>query len=381
VVAFLGLLLALAALVAAIDVRYRDGLEEGVRTDLTAGAAALRAAPTPAALKYTVNSLAAQGISVDIAGTTARGGTLGVTRDGALLSIRELVPVDGRPVAATLTASRAGIDRQVHGLWVTEAIGGAITLALLAALAVALLLLARAVADARASEAAMRAFLADASHELRTPVAALQASAERLLRDQPPRPARDEVEAQLARDSRRLGQLIDDLLSLARLDARERPGPEPIDLAGLAATAVEASRAAHPEASVELRADAPLVVDGDREALARAIGNLLDNGLAVSDAVEVEVRSTAEGAAVSVADDGPGVPADQRGKVFEPFFRLPGSPRGGTGLGLSIVRRTMEAHGGSVTCDLSAAGGARFTLRLPAEPGAATRPGPDLKEG
>jgi two-component system, OmpR family, sensor kinase len=70
---------------------------------------------------------------------------------------------------------------------------------------------------------------------------------------------------------------------------------------------------------------------------------------------------------VSVSDNGPGIPADQRDRVFEPFVRLPRSPRGGTGLGLAIVRRTVESHGGTVVCDQSAAGGARFTLRLPVE--------------
>ena len=266
---------------------------------------------------------------------------------------------------ATLTGSRAGIDRQVRSLEVTEAIGGVIALALLAALARALVLLDRAVAEARASEAAMRTFLADASHELRTPVAALQASAERLLRDQPERPARDAIEAQLARDSGRLGHLIDDLLNLARLDARERPHREPVDLTDLASAAVAATRTAHPDARVELLTNGPVPTAGDRDALLRAVRNLLDNALAVADTVVVEVARTVSGPTISVTDDGPGVPADQRERIFEPFVRLPRSPSGGTGLGLAIVRRTIESHGGTITCDPSPSGGARFTLRLP----------------
>ncbi|MBV9607437.1 MAG: two-component sensor histidine kinase, partial [Solirubrobacterales bacterium] len=67
------------------------------------------------------------------------------------------------------------------------------------------------------------------------------------------------------------------------------------------------------------------------------------------------------------SDDGPGVPADQRERIFEPFVRLAQSPRGGTGLGLAIVRRTIESHGGTIACDASPAGGARFTMRLPAD--------------
>jgi two-component system, OmpR family, sensor kinase len=81
----------------------------------------------------------------------------------------------------------------------------------------------------------------------------------------------------------------------------------------------------------------------------------------------VEVTQTANGPALSVSDNGPGVPADQRKRIFEPFVRLPKSPRGGTGLGLAIVRRTIESHGGTITCEESPTGGARFTLRLPDE--------------
>ena len=366
-----GIVLALSAFVVVITVRYRDGLEQRLRADLTSGASALAAARTPTAFKSVIGSLAAEGISVDLAGITAPGGTVPSTPGAALLTVHERIPVDGRNVPATLTGSRAGIDRQVRSLEVTEAIGGLIALALLAALARALVLLDRAAAEARASEAAMRRFLADASHELRTPVAALQATAERLLRDQPARPARDAIEAQLARDSGRLGHLVDDLLNLARLDARERPHQEPVDLVDLASAAVSATRTTDPPARIELITNGPVPVTGDRDALLRAVRNLLDNAAAVADTVVVEVRQTANGPTVSVSDNGPGIPADQRERVFEPFVRLgergTQTPRAGTGLGLAIVRRTIESHGGAVTCDPSAAGGARFTLRLPAD--------------
>jgi len=352
-----GIVVALAAFVVIITVRYRDGLDQRLRTDLTSGASALRAARTPAALKSVIDSLAAEDISVDLAGITAKGGTLQSTPGAALLTVRELIPVGGSDVPATLTGSRAGIDRQVRSLEVTEA-----------ALARAIVLLDRAASDARASEAAMRTFLADASHELRTPVAALQATAERLLREQPPRPARDAIEAQLARDSRRLGHLIDDLLNLARLEAREQPHREPLDLADLATTAVAATRTTDPAARVELVTAGPVPATGDRDALLRAVRNLLDNAFAVANTVVVEVTQTAKGPTMTVTDNGPGVPADQRERIFEPFVRLPRSSRAGTGLGLAIVRRTLESHGGTITCDQSPTGGARFTLRLPADP-------------
>src|SRR5439155_8792372 len=99
-----------------------------------------------------------------------------------------------------------------------------------------------AINQAQATEAAMRRFLADASHELRTPVAALQATVETLLRDQPQRPRRDELEATLARNAARLGRLIDDLLSLARLEGTEQPPDQTIDLAELLQTAVDEAR-------------------------------------------------------------------------------------------------------------------------------------------
>ncbi len=358
----------LAAFVVIITLRYRDGLEQRLRADLASGATALGLAQTSGSLKSEIGALAAEGISVDLAGITAPGGTLQATPGEALLTVHERIQVDGSAVPATLTGSLAGIDRQVRSLEITEAIGGVIALALLAALAAALVLLDRAVSEARASEAAMRTFLADASHELRTPVAALQATAERLLRDQPARPARDAIEAQLARDSRRLGHLIDDLLNLARLDARERPHLEAVDLTDLASTAIAATRTAAPAARVELLTAGSVPATGDRNALLRAVRNLLENAFAVADAVVVEVAQTADGPTMSVSDNGPGVPADQRERIFEPFVRLPGSPRGGTGLGLAIARRTIELHGGTITCDPSPTGGARFTLQLPADP-------------
>jgi signal transduction histidine kinase len=368
VASILAIVAVLASLVVVITVRYRDGLEQRLRADLASGANALRAAGSPQALKPVIGSLAAEGIAVDLAGISGPGGSLGIAPGASLLTVHEVIPVGGANVPATLTGSLAGIDRQVRSLEVTEAIGGVIALALLAALARALVLLDRAVSEARASEAAMRTFLADASHELRTPVAALQATAERLLRDQPPRPARDAIEAGLARDSARLGHLIDDLLNLARLDARERPHQETVDLVDLASTAVAATRAAEPAACVELVTNGPVPATGDREALLRAVRNLLDNARAVADTVVVEVAQTANGPTMSVSDNGPGVPPDQRERIFEPFVRLPQSQRGGTGLGLAIVRRTIESHGGTITCDPSPTGGTRFTLRLPATP-------------
>lgn len=361
-----GIVVALAAFVVIITVRYRDGLEQRLRAEVSSGASALQQARTPDTFKSAIGSLAAEGISVDLAGVTAPGGTHPAAPGSPLITMRELIHVGGRDLPATLTGSLAGIDRQVRSLELIEAIGGVVALALLAALGRALVLLDRAVSDARASEAAMRRFLADASHELRTPVAALQATAERLLRDQPARPERDAIEAQLARDSGRVGHLIDDLLNLARLDARERPHREPVDLAELASAAVAAARAPDAATRVEFVADDSVHATGDRDALLRAFRNLFENAFAVAQNVVIEVTHGANGPTMSVTDDGPGVPIDQRERIFEPFVRLPRSPRGGTGLGLAIVRRTIESHGGTICCEAAPGGGTRFTLRLPA---------------
>lgn len=156
-------------------------------------------------------------------------------------------------------------------------------------------------------------------------------------------------------------------MNLARLDARERLRREPVDLADVAAAAVAAARTNGSATRVELLVPGPVPATGDRDALLRAVRNLLENAFAVADTVVVEATQTANGPIMSVTDDGPGIPAEERERIFEPFVRLSRSPGGGTGLGLAIVRRTIESHGGTITCDSCPAGGARFTVRLPAE--------------
>ena len=138
--------------------------------------------------------------------------------------------------------------------------------------------LEEAVASATRSEAAMRRFLADASHELRTPIAALQATAETLLREQPPRPRRDQLEAELARGTERLGRLVDDLLNLARLEANEPLRAEPVDLTQVSESLVAETRARTP-ASISIAHPGEAMVIGDPDALARVLRNLLDNAV------------------------------------------------------------------------------------------------------
>ena len=237
--------------------------------------------------------------------------------------------------------------------------------------------LEEAVAQATRSEAAMRRFLADASHELRTPIAALQATIETLLREQPPRPRRDQLEAEVARGTQRLGRLVDDLLNLARLEANEPLRSESVDL-GLIGESVVAETRSRTPASIRYRPDGPAFVVGDPEALKRVLRNLIDNAVhAAGDAgrIAVDVRQSRGEVLATVSDDGPGVPPEAHERIFQGFVRLNGNAGAGTGLGLAIARAIAEQHRGSVTCEDCDAG-ARFTLELPAAP-ATDRSTPD----
>jgi two-component system, OmpR family, sensor kinase len=225
--------------------------------------------------------------------------------------------------------------------------------------------LQEALERSRAAEATTRQFLADASHELRTPIASLQATAETLLREQPGRPERDELEARLAGQAARLGRLVSDLLDLARLDAdRARAGAE-IDLQSVAWAALDQSSTAVGRVRVAIDpAGPPPPVRGDAQALARVVRNLLDNAPGES-CIEVVLEGSATEARVRVVDDGPGVPAAERERIFERFVRLDGAGRPGAGLGLAIARAIARQHGGDLRCD-SVERGASFTLLLPA---------------
>ena len=205
-----------------------------------------------------------------------------------------------------------------------------------------------------------REFVSDASHELRTPLAAMRADIEISLSHQGDWPA---VAIRLLDDHRRLERLTSDLLLLARADdATASPLAERVRLDELVAGEL---RAVGKELAVEL---APLEVTGVVPELVRLVRNLLDNADRHA-ASRVEVRLVAEDETVvlTVDDDGPGVPEDQRERVFDRFHRLDsGRARasGGTGLGLAIVRRVARGHGGDVVAGTSPLGGARFSARF-----------------
>ncbi|MEU4954938.1 sensor histidine kinase [Streptomyces lavendulae] len=217
------------------------------------------------------------------------------------------------------------------------------------------------------SDARQRQFTADASHELRNPLAAVRARLEVALAR--PSPDRESVSAALA-DTGRLQRIAADLLLLARLDGGPAPRPEPVDLALLAAE--DAARRPAPRVPLRLAAPAPVPAYGDPARLERALANLVDNALRYArSGVLVRTAAAEDGWAVlEVADDGPGIPEADRDRVFERFVRLDadrGRAGGGTGLGLAIAREIARAHGGDVRALPAREGapGARLELRLP----------------
>ena len=234
---------------------------------------------------------------------------------------------------------------------------------------------ARAEGEAGAvrSEERMRQFAADASHELRTPLTSVQGLAEFGLQ-QGTAASQEELlrlMALIVRESGRMGQLVEDLLLLARIDAGRPLELTPVDLASIAAEAVQAARVVHPDRPVTLVAADPVIVLADDGRLRQIIDNLLSNAVKHTpdgSPVTVIVSSTAGKGELSVTDTGPGLTPDQAVRVFERFYRTDGDrgrARGGTGLGLAIAESLTAAHGGQIGVDTEAGQGATFWVCLP----------------
>ena len=208
-----------------------------------------------------------------------------------------------------------------------------------------------------------RQLVADASHELRTPVASLRTDIE-VLRWNPDLPNEERAKMLANVDARiaELGALINDVIELARGDEVEGPLSD-VRLDLLVAEAVERVRGHAPEREFELSLQ-PTVVEGRADRLARAVNNLLDNAVKYSPAGEPVEIEVADGRLV-VRDHGPGIPADELPRVFDRFHRGAGvRDIPGSGLGLAIVKQVAEAHGGSVSAANANGGGAEFILRL-----------------
>jgi signal transduction histidine kinase len=217
-----------------------------------------------------------------------------------------------------------------------------------------------------------RQFVSDASHELRSPVAAIRTDLEVALHegDRADWPA---VARAVLGEEARLETLLGDLLVLASDDETSSPGPKagPVDVADLVAE--EAARGRRVPVAVDRPSgdrDGAFVVVGVASRLQRALANLVDNAARyAASTVRLSVSRHGDRVRVVVDDDGPGVPAIDRERIFERFARLDDSrarDRGGAGLGLAVVRSVATRHGGYVWADAGPLGGARFTIELPA---------------
>ncbi len=230
-----------------------------------------------------------------------------------------------------------------------------------------------AFAERRASEDRLRRFLADASHELRTPLASIRGYAELLRIGAAEDPEeRERAVVRIEDEATRMGALVEDLLTLARLDEVREPRREDVDLAALARDAVDDARVTGPEREIDVRSAGPAPVLGDPDLLRQVLANLLRNALVHTPAgtpIEVSVVPEGEHQRLEVRDHGPGLPPAQ-GDPFERFWRAErGRERGraGAGLGLAIVAGIVDAHGGRVHAETARDGGARFIVCLPAE--------------
>jgi signal transduction histidine kinase len=218
-------------------------------------------------------------------------------------------------------------------------------------------------------------FVADASHQLRTPLTALRLRLENLERDVAADAQRD-LEAALA-EVERLARLVDGLLVLARADAT-KPAPEPVDLAVVARGRVEHWSLQASERGVELAEDVPAGLQGlaTPGALEQVLDNLFSNALAVSQrgsTIHLVGRDAGEKVELRVADEGPGMGAEQRARAFDRFWRA--GPAGtGTGLGLAVVHRLVTADGGTVELRDAPGGGLEAVITLRATPRAGPNP-------
>lgn len=213
---------------------------------------------------------------------------------------------------------------------------------------------------------AQRRFLADASHELRSPLTTIRSNAGFLLeRDDVRDDDRRETIADIAAEADRMAELTDHLLTLARAESAPPASTGPVDLGALVEEVV--GRARRTGMDVESVVDGRSVVDGDRGALERLLWILVDNARTHgTEPVEVNVKATDGLVGVSVADRGPGVAPEHRTRIFDRFYRAdPARSGDGTGLGLAMARAIAESHRGSIEVEDRPGGGARFVVTLP----------------
>lgn len=236
------------------------------------------------------------------------------------------------------------------------------------------------VTERRRMESVRRDFVANVGQELKAPVGAVGVLVETLAAERDP-VVLARLCDRLRIEASRVGRVIDDLLDLARIESQESPRQEPVPVHLMVAHAVERVRAAAQQRGVSLEVDDPprrLTVLGDRRQLVAAVHHLVENAVKFSDPggrVDVTVTSDGTDVELAVRDRGPGIPARDRERIFERFYRLerPGAREGGgVGLGLAIVRHVVAHHNGRVTVKSTEGEGATFVVRLPAGPRAVT---------
>ena len=226
-----------------------------------------------------------------------------------------------------------------------------------------------------------REFVADASHELRTPLTSIQANLELLqVEGGGTEDDKHAVDSALS-STKRMSGLVSDLLLLARADAGRQAARTDLDLAQVAAGALEEVQPLAGGRRLDSALEGPLPMSGNPDELHRMIRNLLENAVRHTPektTVELTARRDGDAALVEVVDDGPGIPAGIEDQVFDRFVRGDGPADtvggGGSGLGLAIVRAVAQSHGGSVEAGQSTYGGARLSIRLPLEKAAEGEP-------
>jgi len=209
-------------------------------------------------------------------------------------------------------------------------------------------------------------FVSDASHELRTPLTTIQGNAGLLAAKQVSEEVRQAAAADVVQESGRMARLVDRLLTLARADSGTRLARAPVELKALVEEVGRQAAALHPRQKLNVAAG-PAALDGDEDAIRQLVWILLDNAFRyAASTVELRLSTDSGWARLTVADDGPGVPARDRERIFERFYRVEQSREGShAGLGLSIARWIAEQHGGRIVAGDATIGGAAFLVDLP----------------
>ena len=230
-----------------------------------------------------------------------------------------------------------------------------------------------AVDDQRRTEDRLRRFVADASHELRTPVTTIRGYAELYrmggLGDTG---QLDDAMRRTEQEAQRMARLVEDMLTLAKLDQQRPHQPVHLDLTGLITDAVADARVTAPDHTFEATVETGIGIVGDRDRLEQVMVNIIGNATVHTPAgttVHVDARHDGDSVVVEVRDDGPGIDGEHLARITERFYRADASrarAQGGSGLGLSIVEAAVDAHGGTLHIDSDSGQGTSVTLRLPA---------------